>query len=256
MADKLSRDINAANNDTQKWLQGQNAQLQRDLQAGLISHQSAMQASQQAHEKALQAEQMAYKYAELSWTKEYGTQNLQILKDRLSWDREYGTHQLANDDQRVQIEKDRFGLDKEKFGLEKAIQEAMLKANPFNAVANTLYTRGANAGGGVDQYGAPNTTLDNSGTLPFLQQLMNGGIQDRATGASPLNQGGIGGNTAPQNGAISQRSLGNMSDTERGVTTSLAAYGGQNPNDYWKNMQATWNTNGQGAQRFGGTRLA
>jgi surface antigen len=251
-ADRLARDLSAAQIAANRYETDVNNQLQRDLQAGLISHQAAMQASQEAHEKALQANELAYNYAELAWTKEYGTQNLQILRDRLAWDQEYGRGQLALDERRVGVAEGGLQLDKDKFGLEKAIQEAMLKANPMNAVANSLYMRGQQPQGGMDQFGAPNTTLDNSGVLPFLQQLQGGGITSRATGAGLGNS--IGGNSAPMNGAISQASFGNMSDTERGITTSLAAYNGMNPQDYWSNMQSTWNTNGQRGMNFS-TRL-
>lgn len=258
MADKLARDVNKANNDTQRWLQEQNAQLQRDLQAGQISAEMALEASKEAHEKALQANDLAYKYADLAWQKEYGTQNIQLLRDRLSWDREFGTHQLANDDQRVQIEKDRLGLDKDKFALDKNLQEAQLRANPFNAVANALYTRGAQVPAGQTEFGQPTTTLDNSGILPFLQQLSQGGIQNPSqqgtSQTNPLGSNGIGGNYAPNPNQISQFSYGNMSDVEKGVTTSLAQYQGYNPNDYWKSMQNSWNTAGQKQLGFG-TRI-
>lgn len=257
-ADKLARDLQASQAATQRYVTDTNAALQRDLQAGLITHQQAMQASQQAHEKALQAEQMAYKYAELSWTKEYGTQNLQILRDRLALDKEGQDANIAIQNRLAAVQEGRLGLEKDQFGLNKNIEEAKLKANPFNAVANALYMRGKSATGGVDQYGAPNSTLDNSGVLPFLQQLQGGtGIQNpiQFGGQTPLNQQGIGGNTAPNPNQISQASFGNMSNVERGVTTSLAQYGGYDPQDYWNQMQRSWNTAGQGGMNFA-TRMA
>lgn len=260
MADKLARDMQAAQDKIKQYEVDTNNQLQRDLQAGLITHQTAMEQMKEAHEKALQANDLAYKYADLAWQKEYGTQNIQLLHDRLAWDREFGTHQLANDDQRVGIEKDRLGLDKDKFALDKSIQEAGLRANPLNAVQNALYTRGTPIGmagsNDMTQFGQSTMTLDNSGVLPYLQQLMNGGIQNPSQQNGPaLNQQGIGGNIAPNPNQISQLSYNNMSDIEKGINQSLASYGGYNPADYWKSMQNSWNTAGQKNLGFG-TRIA
>lgn len=258
-ANQLSRDLAAMQDQTARDLAAMNDKLQRDLQAGLITHQEAMAASQQAHEKAMQQEQLAFQYAELAWTKEYGQQNLAILRDRLQLDRETSEWQKANDERRVAVEEGGLALNREKFGLEKNIQEAMLRANPYNAVANALYSRGANVPGGQTEYGQYTTTLDNSGTLPFLQQLQQNGQIDPTSmpgGGMYMNQGGIGGNAAPNPNQISQASMGNMNAAERGITTSLAQYGGWDPNDYWQKVQNSWNTAGQQSQRFGGTRLA
>lgn len=253
-ADQLARDLAETQAATQRYVTDTNAQLQRDLQAGLITHQQAMQASQEAHEKALQANELAFQYAELDWTKEFGRENLQILRDRLAWDQEYGRSQLALDDRRVSVLEGGLDLDRDKFGLEKAMQEAQMRANPFNAVANALYMRGQPATGDTNEFGAPLTTLDNSGVLPFLTQLSQGGITQPINnlGTTPLNSAGIGGNVAPRANQISQRSFGNMSQNEIGINSSLAAYGGYNPEDYWRSMQRSWNTSGQRQQTFSG----
>ena len=258
MADTLARDLQTANDDTQKWLQQENAKLQTALQNGQISADQASQASQQAHQKAMQAAELAYNYAELSWTKEYGTQNLQILRDRLTLDTELGRGQLAVDERGVAVEEGRLGLDRDKFGFDKSMQEAQMRANPFNAVAYALYSRGAGLPNtGTSQYGQPMTSLDNSGQLPFLQVLnqQGGQLPMFQNSSSPLNAGGIGGNTAPNPNQISQANFGNMSNSEKGITTSLAAYQGYDPEDYWKLNQNSWNTNGQGAMNFGQTRM-
>ncbi len=253
-ADTLARDLAEAQNAARKWETQYNGQLQRDLQSGLISANAARQASQEAHERALQAEQMTFKYAELEWTKEYGNANLDILRDRLDWEVEFGQAQIADQSRRTDILQEGQDLEGERFGLEKAIQEAMLKANPFNAVANALYTGGGQTSGELDEFGAPTDTLENSGTLPFLQDLQNGGVGNRGFKQSPLNQQGIGGNTAPNPNSISQLSLQNMSQTEQGITSSLAAFQGYNPQDYWNQVQKSFNTAGQGSINFG-TRI-
>ena len=254
MADKLARDLAAAQNAASKWETQYNGQLQRDLQSGLISANAARQASQEAHERALQAEQMTFKYAELAWTKEYGNANLDILRDRLDWEVEFGQAQIADQSRRTDILQEGQDLEGERFGLEKAIQEAMLKANPFNAVANALYTGGGQTSGELDEFGAPTDTLGSSGTLPYLQDLSSGGIANRGFRQSPLNQQGIGGNVAPNPNSISQQSLQNMSQTEQGITSSLAAFQGYNPQDYWNQVQRSFNTAGQGSIDFG-TRI-
>lgn len=253
-ADSLARDLADAQIKATAWEGTENRKLQRDLQAGLISAQAAQQASQQVHEKFLQAQQMTFKYAELEWTEEYGNANLDILRDRLDWEVEFGQAQIADNTRRTDILQQGADLDTERFGLEKAIQEAMLKANPFNAVANALYTGGGQISGELDEFGAPTDTLRNSGTLPFLQDLSGGGIQDRGFTQSPLNQQGIGGNVAPNPNSISQQSLQNMSSTEQGITSSLAAFQGYNPQDYWNQVQKSFNTAGQSSINFG-TRI-
>lgn len=250
MADDLARDVQQAQNDTQKWLQQANADLQLKLQAGQISADQAAQASQQAHQKAMQAEELALGYAELAWEKEYGTQNIQLLRDRLAWDREYGTRELDIRD-RAQ------GLEEDKFGLDKAFKEAEMRANPFNAVSYALYSRGQGLPNtGTSAYGQPMTTLDNSGQLPFLQVLQQNGAQLPMfqNSSSPM-AGQIGGNAAPNPNQISQANFGNMSTAERGITDSLARFKGFNSDDYWKLMQNSWNTAGQGNLNFGGTRM-
>ena len=240
--------------------------IQAQLQAGQISSNEAIAAQNRASQERIAQMDVNYRYAELAWQKEYGAQNLQILRDqtqiqrdRLGLDRETSLWQKANDERRVAVEEGRLGIEKDKFGLDKQMQEAQLRANPFNAVANALYSRGANVPGGTNEFGQPTTTLDNSGQLPFLQQLMSGQQVSQIgnpSGGMYLNQGGIGGNTAPRPTQISQQSLGNMSGVEQGITTSLAQYGGWDPNDYWKKVQNSWNTAGQHSQNFGNTRLA